>query len=398
MASTTFPVLWKDSHEHGIKGIVDVDMKDLSLKSTRLRDLFPVLNTVINAQCSTASSYREVERLLLYGTCVGHQRSFDALIPELENCPRFVAIMRVHPKKVVDTRVKIYVKTLTEKSYLVNCRSTDTVCHIKSRIMDKERIAVEKQQLVYAGKCLENHLTLNSYGIQAYSRLYMVKKMFGGGLPPRIFADVSDNSLLIEREFSRDAPDWRIAYRGLNIEGKCNNEDCVAYRRMIIYPKRYEAFNLMRDDDIRCPMCQEKVKPRTCGFYDCYWKFDGVQSDDGFSLISKWKDAFGRKYHRFNTDKKYGSVEWESLLIVAKPREESVNVVLSPSDKLVIKNQCTICWCQFGSMFKKIVTTVGCGHSFHDACIDKWVGWCEKSGVLTSCPCCRTEVQISGKR
>lgn len=93
-----------------------------------------------------------------------------------------------------------------------------------------------------------------------------------------------------------------------------------------------------------------KVKPITCGFYDCMWKFEGLRSTDGFALSSTWKDASGEKYHRFNADESSGSVEWESLLIVARagagPKNAEKVEVADPgqtsSGKL--KDPCPICW------------------------------------------------------
>ncbi|KAK1941549.1 hypothetical protein P3T76_007415 [Phytophthora citrophthora] len=86
---------------------------------------------------------------------------------------------------------------------------------------------------------------------------------------------------------------------------------------MVIRPKDFKAFNLTRDEDIRCPQCHSNVKPITCGFYDCVWKIEGTRTSDEFSIISQWNEAKGRQYHRFDADKHHSSVEWKSLLIVA---------------------------------------------------------------------------------
>lgn len=188
-----------------------------------------------------------------------------------------------------------------------------------------------------------------------------------------------------------------MANRGLNIEGRCENKSCEAYQQWVICPKRFEAFNLMHDD-IKCPMCRAKVKPQTCGFYDCAWKFDGTQTSNGFSIISLWQDASGYKYHRFKSDEYYGSVEWESLLIVAKPRDESIMVKLSPTKSagLAKEAKCTLCWSTFGLTKPGFVITIGCGHSFHCSCIDEWSGWCSENETLPSCPVCRQEVEEAG--
>ncbi|KUF89676.1 hypothetical protein AM588_10002346 [Phytophthora nicotianae] len=399
MLTTAFPILWKDVHEPGIKGVVEMHMSELPLKGARVGDLFPVLNAKINAKLPFERSFRKVESFLMYGTRVRRDRTLEELIPELRSNPRFVVNMRLCPGREPRTSIAIFIKTLTNKSILLHCDTTDAVAYLKCRIRDKENTAVDLQSLVFEGKQLEDHLQLCSYGIENHSVVHLVRMMRGGGGPSRMFADVSDDSILVVQEFSPNAPAWRSVHRGLNIEGRCKNVECVAFQQMIIHPKRYEAFNLMRDGDIQCPMCHKKVKPRTCGFYGCFWKFDGTQERDGYSIISQWKDACGRKYHRFNADKMIGSVEWESLLIVAKPRDESTTVMLSSTAQpagLSRTSKCTICWSEIGSTPSGFVITIGCGHSFHCACIDNWSGWCDRNGTLPSCPVCRREVKSPG--
>ncbi|EGZ22146.1 hypothetical protein PHYSODRAFT_299570 [Phytophthora sojae] len=138
-----------------------------------------------------------------------------------------------------------------------------------------------------------------------------------------------------------------------------------------------------------------KVKPITCGFYDCMWKFEGLRSTDGFALSSTWKDASGEKYHRFNADESSGSVEWESLLIVARagagPKNAEKVEVADPgqtsSGKL--KDPCPICWTTLESSNEGAITTTTCGHTFHTQCVDTWSShYCARDS-LSSCPLCR---------
>ncbi|KAF4041850.1 Ubiquitin family [Phytophthora infestans] len=193
MSTLTFPILWKDAHERGIKGVIELSMSDLPLKGARVRDLFPVLNTKINAKFPFERNSREVETFLLYGTRVSRDRSLKALIPELRSCPRFVVSMRLYPNWAPRSSIRIFIKTLTDRIILINCETTDTVVCLKSRIRDKEGIAPDVQSLVFAGKELENHLSLRTYGIKNLSQVHLVRLMRGGGGPPRMFADVSDD-------------------------------------------------------------------------------------------------------------------------------------------------------------------------------------------------------------
>lgn len=60
----------------------------------------------------------------------------------------------------------ISIKTLTNKSILLACESTNPVGYVKAKIRNKEKIPVDHQRLIYGGKQLEDHLTLSSYGIK----------------------------------------------------------------------------------------------------------------------------------------------------------------------------------------------------------------------------------------
>ncbi|GMF13659.1 unnamed protein product [Phytophthora lilii] len=408
MAAYLFPVLWKDAHEPGLKGVIGVHKLDLPLKGARVRDLFPIINKKIRA-ATDETGVREVKTFLLYGRRVSYDRLLHSLISELGDSPRFVVTMQRSSNRVQlgktprhETNVLIIIKTLTNKAIHVRCSLTNTVNYIKARIVDMEKIPMSKQCLIYEGQQLEDHLTLSSYDIQDQSQLHLVQLMRGGGMPSRIFADLSDESLLTELAFTPNAPEWRMASEGLNPEGRCKNRDCSAFGRMIICPKRFEPFNLLQDDKVQCPMCRLKVKPRTCGFYNCTWKFDGTLAGSGFSIISQWQDATGKKYHRF-ADKAHGSAEWESLLIVAKSRDTPIKFKLSVTamsanlsrNGLATTDVCAICWSEFGLTQKKFVITISCGHSFYCSCIDKWSGWCNNSNNLPSCPVCRREIKAA---
>lgn len=181
----------------------------------------------------------------------------------------------------------------------------------------------------------------------------------------------------------------------LNIHGRCENSTCAAFRRWVTHRKYFESFNLLRDGSIQCPMCRSKVKPITCSFYDCAWKFEGVRAQDGFSIISPWKDASGHKYHRFDADETHGLVEWESLLIIVKPRcdTNAAKLVSSPHHDKSKKDVCTACWTKFESISKRSIATAPCGHSFHRGCLDKWSTWSNNHYSLPSCPICLRAVQ-----
>jgi len=76
--------------------------------------------------------------------------------------------------------VEIFVKSLTGKTITISVELTDTVLSVKERIHDVENIAVEEQRLIFSGKQLNDAETLESYGVQAESTLFLVLRLRGG--------------------------------------------------------------------------------------------------------------------------------------------------------------------------------------------------------------------------
>ncbi|GMF47291.1 unnamed protein product [Phytophthora fragariaefolia] len=155
----------------------------------------------------------------------------------------------------------------------------------------------------------DDHATLSECGLHDGDTLNLMTRLVGGFVPTRRFADVSDESILVMENFSPNASRWRTAGKGLNIEGICESQTCAAFGQRIIHPAYYTPFNLLKDNTAKCPICGTRVKPFTCGFYDCVWKFEGVKASDGLSIISPWKNASGHKYHCFDVAEKIGCVE-----------------------------------------------------------------------------------------
>uniref|UniRef100_A0AAV1TI60 Uncharacterized protein n=1 Tax=Peronospora matthiolae TaxID=2874970 RepID=A0AAV1TI60_9STRA len=396
MLASSFPVPWRDETTRGLHGVVNVQHSDFNEKDSEeilVRDVIQILNKKLES-ASSGTKLDEVTRIMLHGVRLSNDIPLNRFIPGLSgSSPRFVATTHTRTR---GPTITIFVVTLSGKCISIDCSPTDAVHYAKSKIEDKEGMPRESQCLVYAGKQLKDHHPLSYYNVKDKCTLRMKWTLRGGFAgrfsTPRTFADVSDGSLITAYEFSSDAPEWRVCSRGLNIEGRCKNPDCRAFRRMIIDRKKFELFNLIEDDDVRCPICHWKVDPVACGLYDCCWRYEGIKESDGVSMCSTWKDAQGYVYHRFDCDENGGTVEWESLLITVKPRDDAesakllvsmVSAVVRPSDI------CTICWSPFSSSRKDSHKASRCGHTFHRDCSQKWTKWCKRNNTRFSCPICR---------
>ena len=110
---------------------------------------------------------------------------------------------------------------------------------------------------------------------------------------------------------SEEGPNWREITYGLNLEGRCNNDSCEAYNKMVIIPigapivHKFGFPSCIKPSN--CPMCRKYVKPETCGFFNCSFRLLGVieTKKSPRKYKSEWKEISSDTYHRYNEDNKF---------------------------------------------------------------------------------------------
>ena len=127
------------------------------------------------------------------------------------------------------------------------------------------------------------------------------------------FCDISNEACIQQVQFTKNAPRWRVVQYGINLEGRCDTKTCEAYKNRVYYPLKQDLSNSKLHQDIcscyicrdtkcsgsfvlvvtkaRCPECLNEIKPISCGFYNCEWRYEGLKINGEDYFIQ------GNQYH-----------------------------------------------------------------------------------------------------
>ena len=233
----------------------------------------------------------------------------------------------IHQKeKSKDTNMRIQVINMSGNTTIpINCSSLWSIEMIKSMIEKLEGISTDLQRLILAGKQLEDGRTLSDYDIQNESTIHMVLRLQGGGPGFCNFVDVSSKKGPQKMKFSKSAPEWRIVSTGLCLEGLCKNKECKAYSHYVIMNMGTNiCYDVgLPDDKTKCPICDEYVKPITCAFNNCKFRYVGIKdSSNGLERVKgDWIEC-DDNYYRFDPEE-HGTANWSRLVLECQAKGDN---------------------------------------------------------------------------
>lgn len=279
-------------------------------------------------------------------------------------------------KSLIEKPIKLFIKTLTGKTFEINICKNYTIHGIKRAIFDIEGIPTDQQRLAFAGKQLEDEFTVSNYNIVNESVMYLILRLRGGGGAE--FIDLTKGFKKTNWSTTKQ-PSWRMCDKGVFYTGYCKNIKCITYNDYQCINKHYEPFDLIKDKNyFKCNECDNFIDCISFGANNCILYINGETYD---GQVIKKKEKIGDYIYKPLASEK-NVVLWKYLKIWSEPINK---LKIHDNHKTIIleKNQiCPICYDKLD--YSARITN--CNHVFCNGCIKEWK---RKS---SSCPLCRSEL------
>jgi len=152
----------------------------------------------------------------------------------------------------------------------IQCLSDEKVSDVIQRYRTKSNDRDPTKKFIFNAKALNCDLTVAEAGLTNNGNIFVVstKGIKGAGCA-MLFTDLSKNKTK-EIGFSKNAPSYRRATKGINIFGICNCKKCKAYKKEVVVPIKKKKLDLIKErDELFCPECEATIIPKTVGFYLC---------------------------------------------------------------------------------------------------------------------------------
>jgi len=186
--------------------------------------------------------------------------------------------------KSIEGKVGMKALDASKKTIELVCKiNREKIIKVKVNISDPFFILLEKLNITDKNaKFIFNHkiyillsiMTFQEIGLLHDSTIYIITNVIAGGGVRTV--DVSKNQTKL-LEFENTGKKYRYTTRGLNIQSKCKNKSCEAYKDVIYIKIGYVmGWNLLENlkEKVKCPSCNERVKPLNFGFWDCLYEIE----------------------------------------------------------------------------------------------------------------------------
>lgn len=231
--------------------------------------------------------------------------------------------------KIKEFEIMAIYKNTNGLTFEVGVRRDEKIFDVNRKIMKILKASEKEICFLYKAQNIKN--STKTFGELSSENTIIIivndiNNLIGAGSPPIDFVDVS-SQIVNKLNFSKNAPRWREVCKGLNIFGICPNKNCTANGKEVIYKTILTEKGLLfclNDEivNIRCPLCNKIIDPKTCGFWKCEYQFVGTKIEDGEEkeYDSKTKETNDDDFEYFDPYEN-GKVRWISLIIFVLPKQ-----------------------------------------------------------------------------